>query len=121
MDKLFAGFLMVVTALGLLIWLPMWGLPKYAVYQQELTGKAELARADQSRQILITQAKAEMEAAKLRATAINIVGEASARYPEYRQQEFIGAFADALRAGNITQIIYVPTESNIPVMEAGKR
>ena len=39
-------------------------------------------------------------------------------FPEYRTQEFIGAFADALREGKITQIMYVPTEANIPITEA---
>ncbi|HCW5282361.1 TPA: hypothetical protein OXP51_000718 [Acinetobacter baumannii] len=37
------------------------------------------------------------------------------------KQEFIGAFGDALRDGKIQQIVYVPTEANIPVLEAGKR
>lgn len=95
--------------------------PKYNVYSQEMTGKAELARADQNRQILVTQAQAEKEAAQLRAEAIQIVGQAAHDFPEYRQQEFLGAFAEALKDGKMSQIIYVPTEANIPVMEAGKR
>ena len=41
--------------------------------------------------------------------------------PEYRQQEFINSFGAALKDGKIQQIIYVPTEANIPIMESGKR
>ncbi|WP_312307640.1 hypothetical protein [Acinetobacter variabilis] len=47
-------------------------------------------------------------------------GQAAKDYPEYRKQEFIGAFGEALREGRIQQIIYVPTEANIPIVEAGK-
>jgi regulator of protease activity HflC (stomatin/prohibitin superfamily) len=71
--------------------------------------------------VLVTQAQAEKDAAVLRAEAIQIVGQAAKDFPEYRQQEFIGSFADALREGKIQQIIYVPTEANIPIIEAGKR
>ena len=42
------------------------------------------------------------------------------KYPEYRQQEFIGAFAEAIQSGQVEQIIYVPTEANIPIVEAGR-
>lgn len=58
-----AILLVVFVSLGL------WGCPRYAVYQQELEGAAELARATQNRQIRIEEAKAEQESAKLRAYA----------------------------------------------------
>src|SRR5690606_4912166 len=99
----------------------MFGLPKYKVWQQEMSGKARLAEATQSRRILIEQAQAEKEAAVLQAEAIKIMGEAAQKYPEYRQQEFIGAFGEALKSGTISQIIYVQTEANIPIMEAGRK
>lgn len=41
----------------------MWGLPQYSVYQQNLEGEAELARATQNRQIAIQEAQAKKEAA----------------------------------------------------------
>ena len=93
----------------------------YSVWSMEMQGKAKLAEATQSRQIQIEQAKAELEASKHRAEAIAIVGEAAQQFPEYRQQEYIGAFAEALKEGNISQIMYIPTEAGIPIMEAGKR
>ena len=114
------GFAVVVAVVGLLAGL-MFGWPVYKVWQQEKAGQAMLARADQERQILVTQARAELEAAQARADAIEIMGEAAQKYPEYRNQEFIGAFAEALKEGNVSQIIYVPTEANIPILEAGKR
>lgn len=99
----------------------MWAWPIYNVWQQGLKGEAELARAEQQRQILVEQAKAEKDAATLRAEAIEIVGQAAKDFPEYRYQEFLGAFGEAFREGNIDQIIYVPTEGMIPITEAGKR
>lgn len=105
----------------LLILSLMFGLPVYSVWQQGLKGEAELARAEQSRRIAVAQALAERDAAAARAEAIAIMGDAAKKYPEYRHQEFIGAFAEALREGRIEQIIYVPTEAQIPILEAGKR
>lgn len=94
--------------------------PYLRVWHQEQEGKATLARANQERQVLVTQAQAEREAATERAEAIKIIGEAAQKYPEYRQQEFMGAFAEAIQKENINQIIYVPTEANVPVTEAGR-
>lgn len=90
------------------------------VYNATSIGKAELAQADQNRQILVTQAKAEREAAEQRAEAIRIMGKAAQDFPEYRQQEFMASFGEALREGKMNQVIYVPTEANVPIMEAGR-
>jgi hypothetical protein len=98
-----------------------WGLPVWNVWKSGLSGEAELRRAEQEKMIMIEQARAEKESAVLRAEAIQIIGQATKDFPEYRQQEFIGAFANAIQDGSIHQIIYVPTEANIPITEAGKR
>jgi len=95
--------------------------PQYGVWSAGMVGEAALMKARQERQILVTQAQAERDAAVMRAEAIRIVGGAAKEFPEYRQQEFIGAFAEALKEGKMQQIIYVPTEANIPITEAGKR
>lgn len=105
----------------LIIGVSMVGLPLYSVWQQGLSGKANLAKAEQTRKIMIEQAKAEKESAAIRADAIAIVGKAAQEFPEYRLQEFLGAFAEALQSDSIEKIIYVPTEANIPIMEAGRR
>ena len=104
----------------ILIILILFGWPHYKVWKQGMDGQAALAEAEQSKMIQVQVAKAELESAKLRAQAIQLVGQAAKDYPEYRKQEFIGAFGEALRDGRIQQIIYVPTEANIPIVEAGK-
>lgn len=97
-----------------------WGYPQYEVYLQRMEGEALLSRSEAEKRIIVEQAKAEVEAARLRAQAIEAIGEAAKEYPEYRHQEFIGAFAEALKEGNIDQIIYVPTEANVPIVEVGR-
>jgi regulator of protease activity HflC (stomatin/prohibitin superfamily) len=113
--------LAVVFAIAMFLALAFFGLPLWNVWRAGLSGEASLKQAQQTKQILITQAEAEKEAATYRAQAIEIVGRMAKQYPEYRQQEFIGAFAEALHNGNVSQIIYVPTETGIPLLEAGKR
>ncbi|MDC5466593.1 hypothetical protein NRA61_13585 [Acinetobacter baumannii] len=110
-----AALILIIIVLRLFAW------PHYKVWKQGMNGQAALAEAEQSKMIQVQTAKAELESAKLRAEAIQTIGKAAKEFPEYRKQEFIGAFGDALRDGKIQQIIYVPTEANIPVLEAGKR
>lgn len=112
------GFLVffIVMSIGSLFYI----MPKYSAWCRNIAGEAELKYAESTKKIAIETAKAEKEVALLRAEAIKIVGQASKDFPEYRQQEFIGAFGEALKEGNVSQIIYVPTEANIPIIEAGK-
>lgn len=106
------GTILALMAIGLIT------VPVYNVWSKEMQGKALLAEALHSRQVQVEQARGELEAATMRADAIKIVGEVAQKYPEYRTQEFIGAFAEALKEGKINQIMYVPTEANIPITEA---
>ena len=99
----------------------MWIMPNYNAWASEKRGEGKMRYANMERQAMIAQATAERDSAALRAEAISIIGEAAQKYPEYRQQEFIGAFATCLENGCAQQIIYVPTEANIPITEAGRR
>jgi regulator of protease activity HflC (stomatin/prohibitin superfamily) len=98
----------------------LYAVPKWRVWQQGLQGEASLRRAEQEKQIQVEQARAELESAKLRADAIQTIGQAAKDFPEYRLQEFLGAFGEAMQDGSVQKIIYVPTEANIPIMEAGR-
>jgi len=56
----------IILAFVLLIFLVgggMYGCPKYDVWQSGLKGQAELARAEQNRQIRVNEAKARNDAA----------------------------------------------------------
>ena len=94
-DNILIGLIAVFVIAIILIFLFAW--PQYKVWQQGMAGQAQLSKAQQSKQIAIETAKAELESAKLRAEAIKVMGKAAQEFPEYRQQEFIGAFGEALR------------------------
>ena len=102
------------------------GCPYYNVWQQEMSGKAEYAKAEQNRKIKIDEAKANLEAEKLNAQAeierakgaaeaIKIEnGSVTPTYIQYlwvRQQNL---------SGENTKIIYIPTEAGLPLLEAGR-
>ena len=97
------------------------GIPIYNVWRAGKAGEAALRRAESEKRVMVEVAKAELEASEIRAQAIEALGQMAQQYPEYRNQEFIAAFADAIKDGAIHQIIYVPTEANIPITEAGHR
>jgi len=116
-----ADFVLAILASILFVASLFWILPIWNVWAEGLSGEAMLKKAEQEKLIMIETAKAEKESATHRADAIRIMGDAAKKFPEYRQQEFMQAFGEALREGNINQVIYVPTEANVPILEAGKR
>jgi predicted aminopeptidase len=102
------------------------GCPQYNVYQQKKEGEAKLAEAQSSKQIAISEAKAKLEAASLLAQADTIRAHGVAR-----SNQIIGAslkdnqaYLHWLWIDNIEKnpnaVIYIPTEANLPILEAGK-
>jgi regulator of protease activity HflC (stomatin/prohibitin superfamily) len=113
----------------LLIAALMFGLPKYNVWQQEMAGKAEMAKAEQNRKILVEEAKARLEAEKLNAQAEieRARGMAEAMKLEngtlnetYNQYLFIRTLEKIADKGSLPQIIYLPSEGMVPVMDLNK-
>lgn len=118
----------VITLLLVTIMLGMWGCPRYNVWQQGLEGQAELAKATQNRQIKIQESQAKADAAKFEAEAEitrahgaakanEIIGNSLKGNEAYLHYLWINALNE--RVGEQT-IVYVPTEANIPIMEAGR-
>jgi hypothetical protein len=120
----------ITTVIGLLILvvicLGMWGCPQYSVYEQRLTGEAELAKANYSRQIAVVEAEAKMKSAdslgqaeviraKYLAEANKIVGDSLRDREDYLRYLWIQSI-DKVTG----QIIYVPTEANLPILEASR-
>lgn len=113
----------------LLIVILMFGLPTYNVWQQEMAGKAEMAKAEQNRKILIEEARARLEAEKLNAQAEieRAKGMAEAMKIEngtlntvYNQYLFIRTLEKLADKGNLPQIIYMPSEGLVPVMDVSQ-
>lgn len=95
--------------------------PTYRVYSAKMLGEADLIRAHNNAQIQLLQAKSDLDAAESRARTISIIGEAVHKYPDFRSQEFIDAISLSLREGKINQVVYVPTEANVPINTGNKK
>ena len=109
-----------IVLISLFVVALMFAWPRYRIWQKGLAGEANLMQAVQERQILVEQARAERDAAKLRAEAIQIVGQAAKDFPEYRYQEFLGAFGEAFQNDSISKVVFIPTEANVPITETGR-
>lgn len=97
--------------------------PWYNVWSQEMEGKAEFAKAEQNRKIKIEEARANLEAEKLNAQAEIERAKGAAEAiriengsitPTYIQYLWVRQQSDL---SNKT-VIYVPTETNLPILEA---
>lgn len=101
-------------------------LPQYNVWRQNKLGEAELARAEQNRQIAVQEARAKEESAKslanaeiIRAKGIaeanRIIGDSLTNNDAYIHYLWIEALRDTK-----DQVIYVPTEAGIPITESAR-
>lgn len=103
------------------------GCPTYGVYRSRLAGEAELAQANYSKQVAVQtslakrdaaiyEAQAEVERAKGVAQANKIIGDSLKNNEEYLRYLFVNNLEHTQN-----QVIYVPTESQLPILEAGHR
>lgn len=125
------GRTIAITTIGIfgvlfLIVLGMWGCPQYKVYQQTKEGEAMLAHARSSKEVAVAEARAKYESAALLAQADTIRAHGVAR-----SNQIIGAslkdneaYLHWLWIDNIEKnpqaTIYIPTEANLPIFEAGR-
>ncbi len=116
-----------VAALALLIPGCMWGMPYYWVFHQHMDGKAQLARAEYAKQVMVQDAMARKESSKSLADAevIRAEGVAKANKIIGGSLENNEAYLHYLWIHNLElgnhDVIYVPTEASIPIFEAGGR
>lgn len=98
-------------------------MPWYNVLSQEMEGKAEFAKAEQNRKIKIEEAKANLEAEKLNAQAEVERAKGAAEAiriengsitPTYIQYLWVRQQSDL----SDKTVIYVPTETNLPILES---
>lgn len=115
----------VVAILGIALAIYLWGFPIYRVWYAHKRGEAELAMAQNEQQIQVAQAKGRLAAADLNKQAaiieaeavseqISRIGEKLTAHDLYLRWQWIKMMED--RDGGET--IYVPTEANLPVLEA---
>lgn len=112
----------VVVVIVALILAFMFGMPRYRVWQQEMEGKAEFAKAEQNRQIKIEEAKANLEAEKLNALAEIERAKGMAEAIRIENGSLTGTYIQYLwvrqQGDALDKVVYIPTEANLPILEA---
>lgn len=127
-DSKLGALVLALFFLGvLLVFGGMYGCPQYHVWEQGLSGEAELKKAEWNRQISVKEAQAKLEAARSLAQAEveRAKGVAEANKIIGLSLQGNEAYLHYLWIHNLettsNQIIYIPTEASLPILEAGKR
>lgn len=116
----------LVFAIAVVVTASMAGCPQYNVYEQRTAGEAELQRANYSKQVAVQEAQAKMDAAKLLAAAEverakgvakanQIIGDSLHNNEDYLRYLFVNNLEHTQN-----QVIYIPTEANMPILEASR-
>ncbi len=105
----------------------MWALPQYSVWQQEMSGRAALAKATQSRQIKVEEAKALKESAGFYAEAEIVRAKGVAEANKIIAQGLGGEsgemyikylWVNAMSEKENVSTVYIPVgQSGIPLMK----
>jgi len=102
----------------------MYAIPRYRVWAAEMRGRAELSQAEFNKQIIVREAEARLEAERLNAQAevARAEGASEAMYAvqDALTETYIRYLWVRTMQGN-QNIIYVPTEAGLPLLEAGQR
>ena len=124
----------VVALVALVVFLAGGGIagcmavsPVYGVYKARKAGEAELAQANYSKQVAVQTAKAKAESAQYEAQAKiidaggvakanQIIGDSLKNNEAYLRYLYITDLANTKN-----QVVYIPTEGALPILEAGKR
>lgn len=117
------------TVIGV-VTLGMWGCPKYDVYMKEMSGHAAYSQAESTRKIKVLEAQAKLDSAKLEAQsdierakgiaqANEIVVKGLGGPDNYLRWKYIQMLEDHGHSVH-REVIYVPTEAGMPIMEAGR-
>lgn len=118
----------VLTTLTILVLGGCYGYPQWNVYSQRLEGQAMLAHAQSAKEVAVAEAKAKMESASLLAEAEvarakgvaqanAIIGESLKGNEAYLRYLWI---TDVAGQSTDKTVVYVPTEANMPILEASR-
>lgn len=124
------GLLAAVIVFIFVVFIGWYGWKSVQVWSASMNGQAVLAEAEFSKQVRIQEAQAKLEAAEREGQAELKRAEFAARAnkemveglggPEgYLRYLYIRMLEEQGNEGK--QIIYIPTEAGMPVLEAGKR
>lgn len=118
--------LCIVIAIALIAVI-MWVIPIYSVWASKKRGQAELAQANFAEQVAIAEATARLNSAQKNreaevidamavADSIGKIGNALKENEGYLRWQWIKSLRDTEN-----EVIYVPTEANLPILEAVRK
>ncbi len=124
-NKTIAGIIAAVIGVFAVI---LFAGPQYGVWEQTLSGKAELQKAEYTRQVAVLEAQAKLDsAAKLKdvrikeaegiAEANRIIGASLKDNPDYLTFLQIQHIAEGAEKGNKTYFV-APNQGGLPVLTA---
>lgn len=107
----------------------LFGYPHWRVWAAHQRGQADLAQAKNEQQIQIATAQSRLAAAELNkqaaiieaqavAAQVKEIGTELSHHDLYLRWQWIKMMEDTLKEGTESQVIYVPTEANLPILEA---
>lgn len=123
--KIAKSLIILIICISAIVWVYCsFVSPNIYIWQQSMAGQAELAHAEYSRQIATCEALAKKESAKaladaevIRAEGVakanKIIGDSLKNNDGYLRYLWIQGLQT-----NQMQVVYVPTEANLPIMEA---
>ena len=108
------------------------GYPRWRVWASHQEGLADLALANNEQQIQIAKARARKQAAVLNKEAaiieaeavaeqIDRIGQQLTNHDLYLRWQWIKMMEDTHDEDSQRTVIYVPTEANLPVLEARRK
>lgn len=118
------GGIVVVMFIVMLVVGVVVGYQHFKVFAKQQTGKAMLAEAEFSKQVQLEEAKANLDAQKLNAQAEVERAKGAGKAMEIEGGKLSEQYIRYLYVQNLeklkTELIYVPTEGGLPVLEAGR-
>lgn len=121
-------YIIPVFVVAVVILWALWGYPVWKVWASGKSGEADLQQAHREQQVQVAKAQGRLDAARLNKEAAIVEAEAVSA-----QIEKIGAqltqhdlylkwqWIKMMEERPDSSVIYVPTEANMPILEAGKR
>ena len=123
--KMILPSIVTVIVVGAAIAGLLFGIPVYRVWQQNMAGRARLAEAEYSRQIMLIEAEMNLQAEELNALAEVARARGAAEAMEIVQEKLTDMYIRYLWVRQVNfgdaSVVYVPTEANLPLLEAGRR
>jgi len=127
----FGGILVLVALIVVGLAVILVGWPRYNVYQRQMAGRAAYEQAVQDRRIRVLEAQAALDAAQLTAQAEiarargtneanRIMADSLGGPDNYLRWSYIHMLEETAGQGD-RQVIYIPTEAGMPILEAGQR